>query len=64
MNPNRWDIVRCNGGIERAHGIKFVLIDKRTALVVAADAEDRKPLRHAAEQIEAEEAFARRKVRA
>jgi hypothetical protein len=63
MNPNRWEVVRCAGGVERAHGIKFVLIDKRTSLVVATDAANRKPLREVAEQIEIDEILGRRRRR-
>jgi len=62
VNPKRWEIVRCGGAIERAHGIRFVLIDHRTELVVASDPRDRKPLRDAAEAIEEEERAHRRRV--
>lgn len=54
MNPNRWDIVRCAGDVERAHGIKFVLVDKRTRLVVASadGTRGRRPLVEHAEDAE------------
>lgn len=41
----RYDIIRCSGEVERASGIRFVLVDKRTALVIATTtAKTRKPL--------------------
>ena len=38
MNPKRWEVIRCNGEIERRYGIRFVLLDRRTGLIRGADA--------------------------